>query len=562
MSSNQPPVPPNGPEYLESGGGRPLQPSSSDPGQRRGRQGLVAGGLVAALALLGVGGWAAWSFFSTGPQPAEALPGSTLAYVSVDLDPSGGQKIEALRTLRKFPAFKDKIGLGTNDDVRKRIFQEIEASAGCSDLDYGDDIEPWLGDRMAAAAVDTGGDSPSAVLVLQVTDEGKADAGLKKLRACAGGDSGAWSISDGWAVVGESQKVVDRVADDTADASLADDADFKHWTGEAGDAGIATAYVAPAAGKMLADNIDRMGLFGSTYAMAATATGTATATPSGTATGGTGYTQTPNPAPGELKAALRDFQGMAATLRFDNGSLELELAGDAGKAQQQLAGSDHGGEVLATLPDDTAAALGLGMQKGWFGDLVDRMSSAAGDGTSAQQLLDEMSRGSGLDLPQDAETLAGESAALAVGSDFDPEAFFSSPDSSTMPVGVKVKGDPAAIDSVLDKLRPQMGADASLIGSDSQGDTIAVGPDGAYRKQLLGDGKLGDSDVFRNVVRESDSAAAVLFVNFDAGDDWLSRSAEQSDPEVAGNLKPLQGLGLSAWMDGDVSHAVLRITTD
>jgi hypothetical protein len=64
------------------------------------------------------------------------------------------------------------------------------------------------------------------------------------------------------------------------------------------------------------------------------------------------------------------------------------------------------------------------------------------------------------------------------------------------------------------------------------------------------------------VVREHDRAAALLFVNFDAGDDWLSRSAEQSDPEVADNLRPLQGLGLSAWMDGDVSHAVLRVTTD
>jgi len=31
---------------------------------------------------------------------------------------------------------------------------------------------------------------------------------------------------------------------------------------------------------------------------------------------------------------------------------------------------------------------------------------------------------------------------------------------------------------------------------------------------------------------------------------------------VVANLAPLHALGLSAWVDGDVGHSLLRLTTD
>jgi len=31
---------------------------------------------------------------------------------------------------------------------------------------------------------------------------------------------------------------------------------------------------------------------------------------------------------------------------------------------------------------------------------------------------------------------------------------------------------------------------------------------------------------------------------------------------VADNLEPLEGLGVSTWVDGGISHVVLRVTTD
>src|SRR4029079_16412567 len=131
------------------------------------KKGLFVGGGVVGLVAVGVGAWAAYNFFSTGPQPAEALPATTLGYASIDLDPSGSQKIEALRTLNKFPAFKDEYGLDADDDIRRKIFEEIELPDSCQ-LSYDEDIEPWLGERMAVAAVDLGEKEPEVVGVIQV----------------------------------------------------------------------------------------------------------------------------------------------------------------------------------------------------------------------------------------------------------------------------------------------------------------------------------------------------------------------------------------------------------
>ena len=537
------------PEYLESGSGGPLRTPSAPAGGGRARTAWIVGGLVGVLALVGAGAWAAWSFFATGPQPAEALPGSTIAYASIDLDPSGGQKIEALRTLRKFPAFKDEIGLQTDDDIRQRIFEEIQGSGACEDLDYGDDIEPWLGDRMAVAAVDTGADTPSPVFALQAPDAHTADTGLQTCTDCrpagggggAGAAEGAWAIDDGWALLGETQEIVDGIAGDAAEAPLSDDDAYKDWTDAAGDAGIATFYLAPEAGQVLADNLD--GLMPSLDGLESGMPGS-----------------TSDLVPSEATQALEEFRGLGATLRFDDGSLELEIAADAGAAQDALDGADRGDDVLTTLPEDTAAALGVGFAEGWFGDLVDQLAGRLGTGMSGQELLDELSSESGLVLPEDAETLAGESAALVVGGDFDLETFVNSTDGSGVPVGLKVQGDPDAIASVLDKVRSQLGGAESFLDSDSDGDVIAIGPDADYRQRLVEDGGLGDSEVFDDVVREADRAAAILYLNFDAGD-WLTSIAE-GNQEAEDNLAPLDGLGVSTWLEDDASHLVLRISTD
>ena len=572
MSSTFPPDGPqgSGPEYLEHGRGGPLEPRSTPSRNRRPL--LIAGGAIVALGVVGGAVWAVTSYLGTGPQPAEALPASTLGYASIDLDPSASQKIEAVTMLRKFPAIKKELGLDTGDDLRRKLFDLVQDDVDCKSLDYGDDIEPWIGSRAAVAAVDTGDDQPTPVLVLQVTDEDAAQKGLAEIQSCApagdnsGGGSdnggsdelGGWAINDGWVVVAETDKLASTVAADAAESSLADDSDFQSWSDQVGDAGIINLYAAPAAGRYLADNLGEFGpMLGGGSGSASS--GSCTSDSEGSETCLEDMPSPSSDVPDEVSDALKDFKGMAATVRFDDGALELEVAGDPGVSQKGLYGTDAGDDVLATLPADTAAALGVGLDKGWFTDLVEQLGSYGG-ASSPAELLAELSDSSGLDLPGDAETLAGESFSLSVGSDFDPETAFNSGDGSDVPVAAKVKGDSDAIAGVLDKVRGQLGPQENVLGSDSDGDLTVIGPDADYRSEVLKDGGLGDTDAFQNVVREAGDASAIFFVNFDAGD-WLVKVAS-GDQELTDNLEPLEGLGLSAWQEDDAGHAVLRLTTN
>ena len=128
--------------------------------------------------------------------------------------------------------------------------------------------------------------------------------------------------------------------------------------------------------------------------------------------------------------------------------------------------------------------------------IADRFASYSGS-KSGQELLDQLGQESGLDLPGDVETLLGSSTALSISKDFDYEAAAMSDDGSGVPVAVTVKGDPAAIEKVLAKLRAQAHGSAATLGSDSSGDLVAIGPTAAYRQQILAGGHLGDTDAFR-----------------------------------------------------------------
>lgn len=538
------------PEYLEAGGGEPLPPGTPAPSAGGGgrRRGLLIGGGIAALAVVGGAAWAAAQFFATGAQPSEALPATTLGYASIDLDPGGAQKIEALRTLNKFPAFKDEFGLDADDDIRERIFEEIGLPETCQ-VFYGEDIEPWLGERLAVAAVDLGEDQPEIVGVVQVKDAEAAEEGLTKLRDCGseGGEtSGGWVIEGDWAIVADDVEGAQAVVDATDEGTLADDADFQELTAAAGSAGIVSLYAAPEVGKYFDETLGGMAGFAEELEGGLTGTD------------GLGGLSGAGPAAG---SPFADFKGAAVTVRFDDGALEIEGAGDTGDSWSKFYATDRGGDVVETLPPATAAAIGVGFEEGWVTQLVEQAAKSSGGEVTAAELLEEVSAMTGLDLPDDAEALFGRSAALAFGSDFDPEAFFNSGDGSELPIALKVQGDEAAARKALTKLLDQEPEVSKYLGLDSDGDVFVIGPDTEFRTGILGKGDLGNTEVYQDVVRESDKASFVLFVNFDAGDDWLVELAGQ-DPTVAENLEPLSGFGVTTWQDDDYLHGVLRITTD
>jgi len=144
IGSQQPPGPGTGPDAGndgDGGGGR--------------RRLLVVGAAAAALVLIVGGGVLAFQVLSGGgPQPADAIPDDAIAYARIDLDPSAEQKVNAVRLLRSVPEFEEETGITSEtDDLRRRLFEEALAdSEGCSEVDYDNDIAPWIGDRAGAAA--------------------------------------------------------------------------------------------------------------------------------------------------------------------------------------------------------------------------------------------------------------------------------------------------------------------------------------------------------------------------------------------------------------------------
>lgn len=547
-----------GPEFLESSAGSPVGPSARSVDSRK--RILAVGGIVGVLAVGGGAVWAATSFLSTGAQPAEALPASTLGYMSIDLDPSGGQKIEAIQTLRKFPAFKEEIGLETDDDLREKLFDEIVKSGECEGLDYAKDVEPWLGERAAVAAADLGGDTPAPVFVMQVTDGGAAEAGLDKLiEECgAGADAeegtGGYVVSGDWIVLAETEEQAKEIVAETEKGSLADNEDFTRWTSEAGDAGIVTMYAAPAAGDFMSRYVGEMpGMFGLTPGSSDFGinpeTGEFEESPSADAS-----------VPPELQEALAEFDGAAATLRFDDGGLEVEMA--YSNFQEEMTKNFLGGagvEMVEGLPDDTIAAFGLGFEDGWAQALLDYAAKSSDGGTEVDELIAEAEAETGLSLPEDLETLMGEGVAIGLGSGIDPDAIANG-GPSELPLAFKIKGDAGEIQGVLDKVKDLAGPEIAPYLEVTESDGFAViGTNEEYTAKLKSEGSLGDSEAYDKVIE--DDAASALFVNFDADDDWLVRLAKD-EPEISENLAPLSAMGVSGWVEGDVVHGVYKVTTN
>lgn len=518
----QPPVGGPAPEILDASGGTAL--AESRGGRGGARKGLLVGGGMLGLALVGGGAWAAMSFFSTGAQPSEALPADALGYVSIDLDPSGGQKIEAVRTLNKFPAFKDSVGVSPDDDLRKSLFEKALKGQDDCDVSYDDDIAPWLGDRAAIAAVPGGKSGAEPVVVVQVKDADAAEKGLSALKSCGGeGDeSTGWVIDGDWAVVASDDDTAKAAVEDAKKSSLADDADFKRWTGETGDAGIVTMYAAPGAGAALLDGLG-------------------------------------DDAPAGVSGdQLRDFQGLAATIRFTDGALEIEGAGQASKDATNSVGSADAAASIASLPEDTAAALGVSLADGWFEKALDGLSAEMGEDSSS--LIDEVESSTGLSLPEDVETLTKGGVVLAVGPGLDPEALANSTDLSQLPIALKLSGDPDDIQAVIAKITAAVPGGADAVGTTVDGDDVVVGPDEAYREEVAGDGDLGTSSTYTDVVPDGDSPG-VLYVDVN-GFDAAMRSLAAGDQEVLDNVAPLRGIGVSSRIDGDVTRFTLKISTD
>jgi hypothetical protein len=398
-----------------------VEPAPRGGGKRR----LAAIGIgVVAVAGIGVGAaFAAGAFGGSGAQPDGLVPATAVGYVSVDLDPSLGQKVDALRFLRKFPAAK--ASLGSTDDLRKWVFEQAtKDDASLSQLSYDRDVKPWIGDRFGLAVVPgaTAGAEPSVVVVIQVSDEGKASAGLKKL--IKDPSDGTCAVAKGYAVCAETPAILSTVQAAAAKHSLADDPNFKSDVSSAGSRGIALAWgdlgkvaqLVPNAGQALGGSLGA----------------------AGNGLGGLGGIS----ALGGRATAGR----MVASVRFEGANLEV-----TGKVVgvNSTTPVTKGGTGVEQLPDKTLVAFGGALAPKAvdtaYRSMQDQLKAVGGTDLAGgfERQLAQM----GFHLPQDLDSLLGTRIDVA----------FGGLDSDHMPlVGIRSNADAVKAAAVLDRVSSQL----------------------------------------------------------------------------------------------------------
>src|SRR3954447_5171371 len=416
------------PEYL--GADAPVAVPAKRPGGGA-RRALVATAAVAVVAAAGAGAYAVAQMMSGGESPATAVPATAVAYASLDLDPSAAQKIEAFKILRKFPAIKKEIG-GT-DDLRRTIVDQIRKDNDCKDLDYTDDIQPWIATRMAVAAVPDGSKPAVPLVVLQVTDQAKAKTGVRALTSCGSEAPSGVSFVGDYLLLADTQKQADAMADDAEQAPLAESKEFTTTMDRAGDPGIVSMYVSKDAPEAML----------------------------GAVRNEVGADDLPGFRANQLTKAFKDFEGAAGVIRFRDGAVEAEFS--AKGLSNQLGATSTAQSAAADLPATTAAALSIALPEGWLDQYLEMMKAQLPRGTSMQDMFREGERATGLRLPEDIETLLGTGLSLSLDGSANLRAIADSPDPSTVPAGVRIQGDPDKITRVIGKLKRAAGPDADMV---------------------------------------------------------------------------------------------------
>ncbi|WP_347353696.1 DUF3352 domain-containing protein [Intrasporangium sp.] len=480
--------------------------SFSDDGPPRSsgrRTGLIAGGLVGALALGGGIAFGVAKLSGGGAQPADVVPADALAYVRLDIDPSAGQKVAAVRFLNKIPGAED---IFSSDDMRKELWDRAVQESGNTCLtgfDFTKDIKPWLGERagLAVRPGKTGGEQ-NMLVVLQTSDEAKASDTLARLADCSSESKGKTDIRtrDGYVLLTpKGQGEATLAALDKG--SLAGNATFSGDMAALGDQGVASMWFD--AGKLVTE-VD----------------------PPGSTLGGT---------------ALDSVQGRAAlTLRFDPGY--VEVAG-IGRGQSAVKRVDGNGSELAALPADTVGAVqlsgGAQLVDGAWPEMKKALDNlpGAGSGSDVTAMLESEL---GIKLPDDLKTLLGRSFTLAL-----PDQAFG----SALPtVGLKVTGtDAKRAEQVLTSIQDVSGG-ALQLDTKVDGDRLYVATTPGYTDKLEQGGKLGDSAAFKAAIGDTATMTGGVYVDLDRVEKYY---LPEVGPEAHDALEALRAVGLNVSATGD-----------
>ncbi|MEU8223147.1 DUF3352 domain-containing protein [Kribbella sp. NPDC048915] len=481
--------PPQGPGY---GGAQQWQP---EPKKGRGKLIPIIAAVAMVLVVAGGGIFAYGKLGGGGEQPADVLPGTAVGYARVDLNPSAGQKVAAVRFMMKFPAVKENLGLtGENDDLRQKLFEQIKKSSGddLADVDFDKDVKPWLGDRAGFAALPPaeGKDEPVPVLAIQVKDEDAATKGMDKLLANEKDKPGR-AFSNGYMILGEDQQIVDNAVATAKNNPLSKNAKFAADMDKLGEQGFISGWVDGKALASITDKVDS----------------------------------------GQI-ARLGDATG-AVALRFDASYVELKGVGHGD--QSVKVGAADAADVVTKLPETTAAAIAISGGETLVDTIWAQVQKAGGE--NFQQMVGELADATGLKLPEDLKTLVGKNLSVSIDKDM----------ASGPKIAARMETDPAKAEQVVQKVKTLLREreDANIpLETAKDGDTLVVSTTQEYAEQVLKDGTLGATENFKQALPDTKGAVMIGYVDFEGLSALSSRFKDE-------NVAALRSAGIVTRSTGD-----------
>ena len=474
--------------------------------------GLIAAG-AAALAYQQLGGG--------GAQPESVMPRATVAFVKIDLDPSVGQKVDALRFALKFPATKGKVD--ESSDLTDVVTKGLEKSGPLKGIDFAKDVKPWLGKRIGLGVMPgaTSSDQPTLIVALAVTDQDAARTSLAKIAGSLGG--ARCGIVHDFALCTQSAQL-DRVLKAVGAGTLADSPTFRADMDRLGETGIASAWL-DASGQSALRGLQP-----------------GTQTPLGQ----TPLAQTPF---GSLASVNGVSSGrVAVALRFDGSN--LELAGHATGSAIPWATGQSGHAGLGTLPQGTLAAVGTanpGAQLRAAWPRLDRQWSQTHGGEHLEQSLAPLERTLGVKLPDDLYAALGDQLTLAFGGPADQ---------GQVKLGLLTTGD-ATLWRRLTAGDGPLAAAQGLVVTQAGGRTVVSSSQG-YADELSNGSGLGGIEPFHSALPDAASARFAAYVNVGA---VVAAFKDQIPAATAKQLAPLSAVGLTISGQGGDSDFALRLIT-
>lgn len=487
---------------------------ANDRGHRRGRTLAVIAAVIGIVAL-GTGGvYAVQQLTDKGPQPESVLPSTTVAFVKVDLDPSASQKVDALRFLRSFPAADTRFG--ATADLRRIAFEALQERNGLGTLDYAEDVEPWLGQRLGFGLVPdpAAKEGSRPVVALSVTDPAVAE---RHLPALANGLGVQCRVLEEFAVCtgGGTTAALDTVLAATARGSLADAATYRQDMDDLGEDGVVS--------------------FWSDSAKAAEAASTV-----GEVVG--------RPVPRLLAAAGGSSTSMA--LRFDGPNLEL-VGHVNGVATKRVAEGDA--RPIGGLPWNTLAAVSVAQAGPQLRASWPRTQAAIVEAMGTKEYtrgLAQVEKALGIAIPED--------LAAGLGSRF-TAAYGGSEPGKGPKVAVVGDGDPDVLRTVADRAVAS-GAGSQPSVRPAGRDTIVSTSDG-YAQEVATTRGLGEMPAFAGAIKDLDEAQFALYVDISGLRTQFADELERAPVPAADAWANLSALGVTASADGTSAEFRIRLTT-